>query len=177
MTEISTAAWLCAGVFCLCPPIANAATVFKADTASNLNLAAAWSNNVAPGASDVATWNHLVVNNTHSALGANLSWSGIRILDPAGPITLLSGNTLTNGASGIDLSLAANGLTFSNALVLGANQTWNVTNGRTLTVAGVVSGARVLAITNGGTVILGAANTYSAGTVINGGIMSPEHPS
>jgi hypothetical protein len=45
------------------------------DTANNLNLAAFWSNNVAPGASDVATWNHLVVNNTHSTLGANLNWS------------------------------------------------------------------------------------------------------
>jgi rhamnogalacturonan endolyase len=160
-------------MFCLCPPVANAATIFKADTANNLNVAAAWSNSVAPGASDVATWNRLVVNNTNSALGANLSWSGIRILDPAGPIILRSGNTLTNGASGIDLSLAAASLTLSNALVLGANQSWNVTDGQTLTVAGVVSGARVLTITNSGTVILGAANTYSAGTVIAGGIVQP----
>jgi autotransporter-associated beta strand protein len=155
---------------CLSTP---AATIFKADTAANLNLPASWSNNVAPGASDVATWNHLVVNNTSSALGANLSWSGIKILDPAGPITFAAGNTLTNGASGMDLSLAANSLTLSNNVVLNANQTWNVTNGRTLTVAGVVSGARVLTFTNSGTVVLGAANTYSAGTAISNGIVQP----
>ncbi|MGD0259257.1 MAG: polysaccharide lyase family protein [Verrucomicrobiota bacterium] len=151
----------------------RAATIFKADNASNLNLATSWSNNVAPGASDIATWNHLVVNNTNSALGANLNWSGIKILDPAGPITFAAGNTLTNGAAGIDLSLAANSLTLSNNVVLNANQTWNVTNGQTLTVAGVVSGAHVLTITNSGTVILGAANTYSAGMVISNGIVQP----
>ena len=128
---------------------------------------------MAPGASDVATWNHLVVINTNSALGANLNWSGIKILDPAGPITLAAGNTLTIGASGIDLSLAANSLTLSNNVALDANQTWNVTNGQTLTVAGVVSGAHVLTITNNGTVVLGAANTYSAGTAISNGIVQP----
>jgi len=173
MTNISRAAWLCAGLCCLCLPITHAATIFKANNANNLNLAAAWSNSVAPGASDVATWNHLVVNYTNSALGANLSWSGIKILDPAGPITFAAGYTLTNGASGIDLSQATNSLTLSNNVVLNANQTWNVTNGQTLAVAGVVSGARVLTITNSGTVILGAANTYSGGTAISNGIVQP----
>ena len=158
---------------CLCLPGTRAATIFKANNANNLNLAAAWSNSVAPGASDVATWNHLVVNYTNSALGANLSWSGIKILDPAGPITLAAGYTLTNGAAGIDLSQATNSLTLSNNVVLNANQTWNVTNGQTLAVAGVVSGARVLTITNNGTVILGAANTYSGGTAISNGIVQP----
>jgi hypothetical protein len=45
------------------------------DTANNLNLAAFWSNNVAAGASDVATWNHLVVNN----LGLPFEWIHIFI--------------------------------------------------------------------------------------------------
>jgi hypothetical protein len=171
MTEFSRVAWFSVGMFCLCLPITRAATIFKADTANNLNLAASWSNNVAPGASDVATWNHLVVNNTNSALGANLNWSGVKILDPAGPVTLAAGNTLTLGASGVDLSLAANSLTFSNNLALGANQTWSVTNGQALTVAGVVSGAHVLTITNSGTVILGGTNTYSAGTVISNAVV------
>lgn len=172
MTSFFRPAWLSTLGLCLCLST-HAATIFKANNANNLNLASSWSNSVAPGASDVATWNHLVVINTNSALGANLSWSGIKILDPAGPITFAAGYTLTNGASGIDLSLAANSLTLSNNVVLNANQTWNVTNGQTLTVAGVVSGARVLTITNSGTVILGAANTYSAGTAISNGIVQP----
>jgi len=144
--------------FCFCLP-ASAATIFKADTASNLNLAASWSNNIAPGAADIATWNHLVVVNTNSALGANLNWAGVKILDPAGPVGLAAGFNLTNGLSGIDLSLAANTLTLSNNVVLGANQIWNVTNGGTLTVVGVVSGAHVLIVTNGGTIVLSTTNT------------------
>ena len=79
--------------FCLCLST-PAATIFKADPAANLNLPASGSNNVAPGAPDVATWNHLVVNHTHSALGANLKRSGIGILDPVRPITVAAGNTL-----------------------------------------------------------------------------------
>ena len=55
MAKISRAAWLCAGQYCLCLPIMQAAAIFKADTAYNLNLAASWNNSVAPGGSDVAT--------------------------------------------------------------------------------------------------------------------------
>jgi rhamnogalacturonan endolyase len=170
MVAFSKTVLISAVGFCFCLP-ASAATIFKADTASNLNLAASWSNNIAPGAADIATWNHLVVVNTNSALGANLNWAGVKILDPAGPVGLAAGFNLTNGLSGIDLSLAANTLTLSNNVVLGANQIWNVTNGGTLTVVGVVSGAHVLIVTNGGTIVLSTTNTYSAGTVISNGIV------
>jgi autotransporter-associated beta strand protein len=177
MTKFSRAASLCVGVFCLCLPATRAATIFKADTANNLNLATAWSNNVAPGASDIATWNHLVVKNTNSALGANLNWAGVKIIDPGGLITFAAGNNLTNGSSGIDLSVATNGLTLNNAVILGANQTWLVTNGQTLTVAGVVSGSHVLTLNSGGnnvgSIFLTNANTYTGGTVINSGVVAP----
>jgi autotransporter-associated beta strand protein len=173
---ISRTACLCAGMLCLNLSIASAANIFKADMPDNLNLGTSWTGNVAPGASDIAVWDHTVVNNLSSSPGDNLSWQGIQILDPAGPIAInADGNTLTNGASGIDLSLATTGLTLNNPVVLGASQTWAVTNGQTLTVAGVVSGTDTLATTGGGEVLLSGANTYSGGTVINGGIVEPDN--
>ena len=153
---------------------APAATIFKAESPNNLNLAGSWSNNVSPGGSDVATWNHLVVTNTNSALGANLNWAGIKILDPAGTVTLSDASNLTNGSSGIDLSLATNGLTLNCPLVLGASQTWKITNGLTLAVGGSISGSRGFTITNGGAVILGTANSYNGGTAINNSIVEPD---
>jgi autotransporter-associated beta strand protein len=164
----------CSGAGFIAILTADAATIYKADNTSNLNLGASWSNNVAPGTGDIGTWNHLVVNNTNSALGANLSWAGVKVIDPAGLITLAAGNSLTIGSSGVDLSLATSSLTFSNDVVLGSSQTWNVTNGQTLTVAGMVSGSKTLTITNGGTVVLVSSNSYSGGTTIKSGIVQPD---
>jgi fibronectin-binding autotransporter adhesin len=153
----------------------HAATVTNADVPDNLNLGTSWVGGTAPGSADVALWDHTVQVNTNKSLGANLAWAGIQILDPAGPITIAAdGNTLTNGASGIDMSLATNGLSLANPVVLGANQTWQVTNGVTLTVSGVVSGSKLLTLNNGGNntgaIILSGANTYTGGTIINSGI-------
>ncbi len=152
--------------------LAQGASIYKADVADNLNLATSWTNGVAPGTSDIAVWNNIVQVNTTSALGANLSWAGIQILDPAGPITVSSGNTLTLGASGVDLSLATNNLTLANSNILAAAQTWTVTNGLTLTVSGGISGSGILLTKNGnGTLNLSGAGSYSGGTVVNGGIL------
>lgn len=168
---------LCAGLLALSFIKTQAASITNADVPDNLNLGTSWVGGTAAGSGDVAIWDHTVQVNTTKALGTNLAWAGIQVLDPAALITISAGNTLTNGASGIDMSLATNSLTFSNAVVLGASQTWNVTNGMTLTAGGVVSGSSLLTLNNGGnnggSIILGAANTYTGGTVINSGVVQP----
>ena len=158
----------------------QAQTITNADAAVTLNLGGSWVGGTPAGSANVAVWDHTVQVNTTKALGANLSWAGIQILDPATAVTISAGNTLTLGAAGIDLSLATNSLTLSAPVVLGASQTWNVTNGLTLTAGAVVSGSSLLTLNNGGnggnnsgTIILGAANTYTGGTVINSGIAQP----
>jgi autotransporter-associated beta strand protein len=175
------AAALCFALFYFSRGAAQAGNVFKADVPDNLNLATSWSNSVAPTASDIATWDQTVQVNTTSSLGANLAWAGIEILNPAGLITLSAGNTLTNGASGINLSLATNGLTLDCPVVLSANQSWIVTNGQTLTTGGAVSGSSTLTLNSGGndngTIVLGVANTYSGGTIISSGIVQPNNAS
>ena len=80
------------------------------------------------------------------------------------------GNTLTiNGGINV-LGNSSQSLTINDPLVLGASQTWNVTNNGTLTVAvGGVSGTAALTITGNGTVSLQAPATYTGNTTISGG--------
>lgn len=178
MNRVFQSAGLCAGIFCLSLSIASAADIFKADVPDTLNLGSSWVGGTAPGASDTAVWDHTVVNNLTSVPGAPLDWAGLRILDPAGAITITNdGNTLTLGASGIDLSHATNDLTVECALALSADQTWRVTNGLTLSVSGTVSGTAGLTLTGGGPIQLGSANTYSGATLINGGVGEPANAS
>ena len=113
------------------PPV----QINKANNASNLNLGASWVGGVAPGAGNVAVWDSTVTAANSVALGANTSWAGILVTNPGGAVSITTGNTLTLGSSGIDMSGASANLTISSGLTLGAgNQVWNVASGRTLTL-------------------------------------------
>ncbi len=152
---------------------AQAGNVFRADNANTLNLPAAWTGGATPTAADVAVWNNTVQVNNTGLLGADTNWAGIQILDPALPVTISAGNKLTLGASGIDLSLATNNLTLANTVSNAVSQAWGVSNGLTLTVSGVVSGPSTSLLTKAGngTLVMSGVNTYSGGTVVNGGII------
>ncbi|HYG21435.1 MAG TPA: autotransporter-associated beta strand repeat-containing protein [Verrucomicrobiae bacterium] len=115
-------------------PLSHAADVFKADNVDNLNLPESWDGLQVPDADDVAAWDNRVATAVPQELllGADLSWAGIRIIDPASAITLRAGNTLTLGAAGIDTTLASQPLVLSNAVVIGAPQVWNVVSAVTL---------------------------------------------
>jgi autotransporter-associated beta strand protein len=148
-----------------------AANVIKADNADNLNLGTSWVSGSPPTSLDIGVWDSTVTTPNTTVLGANTNWAGIRISNPGGPVTINAGNFLTNGASGIDMSTANNALTLNNGVVLGANQTWNVAGGQTLTTGGAVSGAQTLTKAGDGLLVLGVADTYSGGTIVNGGVL------
>ena len=59
-------------------------------------------------------------------------------------MTLGAGNTLTVGASGIDLSTATQNLTLSCGLALQGKQSWKAAAGRTLNVAGTFTRGRAV---------------------------------
>jgi len=170
----SVTTWLAIAVLSLALA-AQAGNVFKADDANNLNDPAAWVGGATPTAADVAVWDNTVQINNTSLLGADTNWAGIQILDPALPITISAGNTLTLGAAGIDMSLATNGLTLACPMVLGANQTWNVTNGLTLTISSAlgVSTATNLTLNGNGTVSFNSTvnGTYAGNITVNGGVL------
>lgn len=119
----------------LLPPALLAATRTKQNNTSNLNLAASW--DILPGADDVALWNSTVTGANSVQLGADLFWSGIRIENPGGGVNLGTGNNLTLGTNGLDMSTATQNLTVNCDLTLRGRQSWKVPNGRAVYLTGV----------------------------------------
>lgn len=115
---------------------ASAATRVKLDNPDDLFLGSSWFGGFGPGASDVAAWDSTVTSSSSTALGSNLSWGGIAVINPAGNVTVTGANTLTLGASGIDMTSASANLEITSNFTLGAgNQVWNLATDRTLTLS------------------------------------------
>ena len=156
---------------------ANAATLSKADNTNDLNLATSWSGSVVPGANDIAQWDATVTGANSTLVGADLSFAGIKVTDPAGAVTFGAGNTLTVGTSGIDLSTATQNLTIGSGLTLKGGQSWSTATGKTLDVTGTFSksGGAVSftsflgtlgTLTNDASGILGPWATSGSGTAV-----------
>jgi len=159
--------------------LAQAGQFVKVNNTDALNLATSWTNNAVPGAADIAQWDNTITdpNNATDILGASASWGGIKILNPAGPVTIITnsgGNTLTLGAGGIDMSGATADLTMSNNVTLPdfTVQTWNVPSGRNLSLRGALtrSGQAVININGDGIINMagGTASTPMYYALING---------
>jgi len=146
-----------------------APSIVKDNNSNDLGVGTSWVGGSAPASSQAAKWNSVVTAPNTTVLGSDVSWGGIIIEDPAGPVSIGSGNTLTLGLGGIDLSLATADLTMNCGLVLAANQTWNVTAGRTLALNGIVSGPYGITKQGAGTTSLGANHTWSGDTTVSAG--------
>lgn len=156
-----------------------AATRNKTSSSNALNDSASWSGGT-PGGNDIAAW--VAGSATSNALGADTSWLGIKLDGVASAVAITTGNTLTLGSNGIDLSAAtAQDLTISSNLALRAytGQVWNVAASRLLTInSGTftrglgsslsIQGAGTVAVAGGfpandSTGILGPWITYGTG--------------
>lgn len=144
--------------------------VVKANNTDDLTLTTSWVGGVVPTTNDRAKWDSTVTAANTTSLGGDLTIGGIVITDPAGPVTINSGSTLTlgNEVVDIDLSAATQDLTLNCDLAMGAPNIWDIATGRTLTLDGTVSGAGVT-IQGSGTTLLQGANTWAGGMATNGG--------
>jgi autotransporter-associated beta strand protein len=129
--------------------------------------------------------NYFVVNATATTFQLSATSGGAAIsvgATTAGTNVTVTGTgtggpTLTLGASGVDMSLAMNELNLGCPIVLGVDQTWNIGSGRILSIAnappypGLLQGSAILTKAGSGTLILRGLNTYSGGTVVNGGVL------
>lgn len=116
---------------------ARSDVIVKADNTNSLNDAASWTNGVAPGTADIAQWDATVTGTNNVALGASASWAGLRVLNPAGAVTInpnTANASLTVGTNGIDLASSTVNLTLSPSIVIGATQSWTIGGGRILTL-------------------------------------------
>jgi len=157
----------------------------KQDNTDALNLGTSWVGGTAPGADNVALWNRTLPTAGSAALGADRSWHGLRIADPGGLVTIPAGNTLTLGASGIDMAAATQDLTIESGVVSGASQSWNIASARKLLRSGggtAFNAGTTTTLSGAGTVEFGGtqdlagsgALAVDGGTLLNnlqGGVM------
>ena len=145
---------------------------FKANNADDLDEPSSWTAFVPTGS--IAKWDATVTGANTVSLGSDLSFAGIALTDPGGPVTINSGNLLTLGAAAVDIDLttATQDLTLNNNLALGAANVWNVAAPRTLTVGGAVSGSSTVTTAGDGTVVLAGANIHTGSTIVTGGTLN-----
>ena len=109
---------------------------------------------------------------TLSLTGTN-TYAGGTILNE-GTVSILSNSNLGTGPitfNGCTLQFTA-ATTLENAVSLNSSTGTFNTNGNAVTLSGVVSGSGVLVKNGSGTLSLRGTNTYSGGTVINGGVIN-----
>ncbi|MCX6874623.1 MAG: autotransporter-associated beta strand repeat-containing protein [Verrucomicrobia bacterium] len=112
----------------------HAASRIKQDNITDLSQAGSW--DTLPGAADIGLWDATVTGENGTVLGADVSWLGIKVANPGGPVSIGAGNTLTLGTSGIDLSTATQNLSIGSGLTLKGKQNWAAAAGLTLDVTG-----------------------------------------
>jgi autotransporter-associated beta strand protein len=153
-----------AALIAIMPMASYAANISFNGTANNLTTGAAWVGGVAPGSGDIATWDANAIANLSQALGADTNWLGIAVTSPSGNVSIPSGNTLTLGASGIDMSAATVNFSIAGNLSNSVAQNWNVASGHTLTVTAnlLMPAANTITVNGAGTVVLNNGSTYAA---------------
>jgi fibronectin-binding autotransporter adhesin len=152
----------------------TAVGIVKANNTDNLNLGSSWVGGVAPSTADVAKWNNVVTSANTTVLGADTTWAGISIENPTGLVTINGTNTLTLGATAVDIDMnaATANLAVNCPLALGGDNAWNVADARSLTLAGKVSGAFGFTKLGAGTTLLSSsANDYTGNTTVTAGTL------
>ncbi len=112
--------------------------------------------------------------NLTQTLNASYTVTGITFTSPTGAVTVNSGtgtgNTLTIGSGGIDMSSATQNLTLSNSLTVGTTQSWTVGTGRTLQRTGATTtfGTSTITTFSGAGIVdfTGAQTLTGAGNIV-----------
>jgi fibronectin-binding autotransporter adhesin len=146
-------------------------TIIKDNNATNLENGNSWVGTANPGIYKQAVWNSTVTAANTSTLGSDQDWAGIRIVNPGGLVTINGTSTLGLDASGVNMTTATQNLVVNCPVQLVVPSNWNVTNGRTATFNGRISGYPGLTLNGAGTVQLEGANTYRGDTTVSAGTL------
>jgi autotransporter-associated beta strand protein len=149
----------------------------KAHNSTDLDQEASWS---APGTSDgsLAMWGSNLGTNSTAAIGNGINLAGLLFSVTSGPVSILASGSgsLGLGPSGLDLSSARTALKILSPVRLDADQTWisgaNFSSSSIpLEVSGEISGsgALTMAASNGATLLLSGANTFTGAVTVTAG--------
>jgi fibronectin-binding autotransporter adhesin len=149
--------------------ITNGLTMSGTGTVTNTSSGGAFPGTVVYTANNTAFTGPLIVNNNQTVqtasvnnLGGNpASFNPAQLLLNNGTLQPSASFTMNNANSGISLGVS--------------NGTFNVGSGVTLTVVNPITGPGSLTKSGLGTVILSGSNSYTNGTVVNGGILGVQN--
>ncbi|WP_035604161.1 autotransporter-associated beta strand repeat-containing protein [Haloferula sp. BvORR071] len=167
---------------------AQAASYYKANNTSSLNQNASWVDQAGAamattpingtGQTDIFIWDSRVAAANTVDIGGDLGLNTIKIVDPAGPVSITGTRTFTFTASGgVDMSLATQDLTVASGIFFratgGVAMVNNVPGGRTLTLNCPInvrnnSSGGTISHPGAGTVIYNGAYTVSNLTMAAG---------
>jgi autotransporter-associated beta strand protein len=139
---------------------------------SNWSTAANWGG-TAPSAGELLTFRGNTRTTSTNNLAPNTSFSGI-IFDTGPGSFTLNGNAITLTGDILNANYDPGHNTIIN-LPITINSARQINTGDvavTITINGVISGSGSLTKTSAGTLVLGAANTYTGGTTILGGAIA-----
>jgi len=143
---------------------ASAQDIQKANNTTALNLAGSWTGESVPGSGNRAVYTGL--GSLSTALGADLSWQGIRHAGNTGTWTITGSNTLTLGSSGIEISgTGSGGVTINSNVIQGANASYVTANGRNITLGGSLSGSGNINVSGTGLLLLNGNNSGYTGVI------------
>lgn len=127
------------------PQQVMAASIYKTNNAAALNVASSWTNNAVPAGLDTAIWdaNVSTAANCTNVLGANMTWGGLTIVNPAAPIQISAdGNALT--LTNLTMTSSTVSMTLNCGLIVGGNPTWQIGSSAStpnvLTIGSAMSG-------------------------------------
>jgi len=146
----------------------------KANNTTDLDQGGSWVDGSIQLANEGVQWENTVTGANTVALGSNLEFRAIEIVNPGGAVTINAGNTLTLGAGGIVMGSSTQNLTLNTPLVLNGNQSWTVATSKTITSTGVVSGSNTITKEGAGSLSLSGTNTFTGGVTHNAGTLNIE---
>ena len=154
---------------------ARAQEVLKADNGVALNDVASWVGDTVPGNSHTAVWDAPLSGASTVDIGAAMTWAGLRILNPGGPVTINGTQRLTLSESpnpGLDMSGAWHDLTLNTPVTFsGGNFSLAVAAGRTATLANITRFGGIKKFGDGTVVVNNPDGTGSGETAITNGIV------
>lgn len=143
--------------------------VVKANNTNNLETGSSWTGGITPGANDLAVWDATVTGANATVVDSPIGFSGLRITNPGGPVTIQANANLGLGLSGLDLSASTRDLFLGGTISLDEAATWNIATGRLVRATSGIGGPGGITKSGNGTLDLLGNDGFSGPFIASAG--------